>query len=578
MRITRKNFFLLIIFGLTFLGACHLPIREDENPLTLEEMYDQIRATLESTNSTGNTSQQSQNPTQTGVIEDSAIDPTKIYLHPGLPMSFDQNNDLTKYLQTDKKDDADIKVLMGSPKSDDNEITNINIWVYALAAPFYTIHDNVNQQELEELWRGERGSLGSISIIYVTESTKEAVSTILGPAEESNVTVISMEAMEDIPLDDSQALMILPFDALNKKMKVIRVDGQAPIDKDFDPLEYPLSIAIWIESDLDDHTIRIPESNYDPSLQTILVMTGVTAMTRATAYRMEIMGNQYPGQDIVDWLTSADLTHISNEVPFAANCPTPDPVQQNLIFCSSPSRVELLEYVGADIIELSGNHLLDYGLEAVNLTLKMYEERGWETYAGGWDLADSQSPAIVDHNGNRLAFLGCNSVGPPNAWASTSKPGSAPCGDFSWMTKEIQRLKEDGYLPIVTLQYAEDYTSYPSVQMAADFQMLADAGAVVVNGSQAHTPKMMAFQGESFLHYGLGNLFFDQMEVYYNDVYLSGTRDEFIDRLTFYDGDLISIELLTALLEDYARPRPMNTSEREAFLSRIFLTALEFDR
>jgi poly-gamma-glutamate synthesis protein (capsule biosynthesis protein) len=307
-------------------------------------------------------------------------------------------------------------------------------------------------------------------------------------------------------------------------------------------------------------------------------MTGVTAMTRATAYRMEIMGNQYPGQDIVDWLTSADLTHISNEVPFAANCPTPDPVQQNLIFCSSPSRVELLEYVGADIIELSGNHLLDYGLEAVNLTLKMYEERGWETYAGGWDLADSQSAAIVEHNGNRLAFLGCNSVGPPNAWASTSKPGAAPCGDFSWMTKEIQRLKEDGYLPIVTLQYAEDYTSYPSMQMAADFQMLADAGAVVVNGSQAHTPKMMAFQGESFLHYGLGNLFFDQMEVYYNDVYLSGTRDEFIDRLTFYDGDLISIELLTALLEDYARPRPMNTSEREDFLSRIFLTALEFDR
>jgi len=283
MQITRKIFFLLIILGLTFLNACHLPIREDENPVTLEEMYDHIRTTMESTKNNSNINQQSQNPTLTEVFDDSTSFPAKIFIHPGLPLSFDQNNDLTKYLQTDKKDDADIKVLMGSLKMDDNETTSENIWVYALAAPFYTIPDNVNQQELEELWRGERGSLGNISRIYVTESTKEAVSTILGPADESIVTVTSMEAIEDISLDDRQALMILPFDALNKKMKVIRVDGQAPIDKDFDPLEYPLSIAIWVESDLDDHTIWIPESNYDPNLRTILVMTGVTAMTRASA-------------------------------------------------------------------------------------------------------------------------------------------------------------------------------------------------------------------------------------------------------------------------------------------------------
>jgi poly-gamma-glutamate synthesis protein (capsule biosynthesis protein) len=145
------------------------------------------------------------------------------------------------------------------------------------------------------------------------------------------------------------------------------------------------------------------------------------------------------------------------------------------------------------------------------------------------------------------------------------------------MTDEIENLQADGYLPIVTLQYAEDYTAYPSAQMAADFQMLASAGAVIVNGSQAHTPKMMAFQDDSFLHYGLGNLFFDQMEVYYNDVYLSGTRDEFIDRLIFYDGELISIELLSALLEDYARPRPMTAVERSVFLSRIFSTASDFN-
>ena len=56
----------------------------------------------------------------------------------------------------------------------------------------------------------------------------------------------------------------------------------------------------------------------------------------------------------------------------------------------------------------------------------------------------------------------------------------------------------------------------------------------------------------------------------YGETYMPYTRDEFIDRLVFYNNRLVSVELLTAELEDYARPRPMTTAEREAFLSRIF--------
>lgn len=577
MRKTGKQTIFLLMLGLTLLSGCHLPAKDVNRPISLEQIHDQIKSTLANTAGESNINQGGEKPTQLSEQNaDNSNESIKIYLHPGLPFSYSQIFEGNQYSLVNEEEAADIKVKMGPFHASDHETLRIE-WIYVLAAPFYTILDDVNFQELSELWRGERGSISSFSRIYVTETTKAAVSTILGIADDSIVNVLSKEEMDDIPLSENQSLIILPFEDLNKKLKVILIDGEAPINTNFDPQNYSLSAAIWIETDLIDHNINLPESNYDPGLRTILVMTGVTALTRATAHRMEIMGNQYPGQDIRDWLTSADLTHISNEVPFAANCPQPDPVQQNLIFCSSPDRIELLEYVGADIIELSGNHLLDYGLEAVNLTLDMYEERDWVTYAGGWDLADSRSPALIDHNGNRLAFIGCNSVGPPNAWASTSKPGAAPCGDFSWMTDEIENLQADGYLPIVTLQYAEDYTAYPSAQMAADFQMLASAGAVIVNGSQAHTPKMMAFQDDSFLHYGLGNLFFDQMEVYYNDVYLSGTRDEFIDRLIFYDGELISIELLSALLEDYARPRPMTAVERSVFLSRIFSTASDFN-
>nr|HID15052.1 hypothetical protein [Anaerolineae bacterium] len=62
---------------------------------------------------------------------------------------------------------------------------------------------------------------------------------------------------------------------------------------------------------------------------------------------------------------------------------------------------------------------------------------------------------------------------------------------------------------------------------------------------------------------GLGNLFFDQMQSL-------ETRQEFVDRHVFYDGRHISTELLTAMLEDYARPRPMTDEEREALLRAAF--------
>jgi poly-gamma-glutamate synthesis protein (capsule biosynthesis protein) len=73
----------------------------------------------------------------------------------------------------------------------------------------------------------------------------------------------------------------------------------------------------------------------------------------------------------------------------------------------------------------------------------------------------------------------------------------------------------------------------------------------------------MEFHQGSFIHYGLGNLFFDQM-------HSLAYRQEFLDRHVFYDGRHISTELLTAMLEDFSQPRPMSTQEREQFLERIF--------
>jgi poly-gamma-glutamate synthesis protein (capsule biosynthesis protein) len=108
---------------------------------------------------------------------------------------------------------------------------------------------------------------------------------------------------------------------------------------------------------------------------------------------------------------------------------------------------------------------------------------------------------------------------------------------------------------------------------SVDFHRPAAAGAAIVSGSQSHVPLEMEFYQGAFIHYGLGNLFFGQMANQPPGPGLPlqpAVRYEFLDRHVVYDGHYISTELLTAMLEDYARPRPMTADERAAILQAYF--------
>jgi len=455
-----------------------------------------------------------------------------------------------------------------------------------LAAPFPTLTDNVNLNDLRLFWGGHRhGLFENITKLYVPENVHNILEIHWFPSASSTV-----EAYQEIPdiehLWEENAWAIVPFEKLNPRLKVISIGSLSPLHHSFEATYYPLAFTFQLIQKQDSvETISgelikaltgaIQATNRDSEKMTSLVMTGVTALVRATAYQMETKGILYPGEAIHDWLSEADLTHISNEVSFNETCPFPNPNSRMLLFCSDPKYIELFEYVGADIIELTGNHNNDslyvYGKDVVPFTLDLYEERGMKTYGGGRDLEEATSPLRITHNGNQLAFLGCNAPGPDFAWATADYGGAAPCGDYQWMITEISRLREDGILPIATLQYYEDYYNFPESHHVEDFGLLAQAGAVIVNGSQAHRPKGMAFYQDSYIDYGLGNLFFDQMGIIddYGNQILQ-TRWEKIQRHTFYDGMHLSTEILTAILEDYAQPRPMTPMERQLFLEEIF--------
>ncbi|MEW5829465.1 MAG: CapA family protein [Chloroflexota bacterium] len=449
-------------------------------------------------------------------------------------------------------------------------------WIYALAAAFPTVTDDVPAEALRRAWEGDlSGPLAGHRLI-MAGSTLEAFTAKWGPPDPLIVSAAGGDLVEAL-WSDRSVWAILPFEKITPQLKVLSLDGISPLRNDFDPVGYPLIARFHLSADQptaglsDNPAIQLPSTNRDPAKLTTLVMTGVTALVRATANKMETKGITYPAGDIRDWLVKADIAHISNEIPFAENCPPPNPYQTSLMFCSDPKYIELLEHIGADVVELTGNHFMDWGRAATLLTVEMYDEKGWPYYGGGADLADSRQPALLEHNGNRFAFIGCNPVGPGFAWATDSNPGAAPCDDYEWIKNEITRLKDEGYIVIATMQYSEYYVPWAPDNQVQDFAALAEAGATIVSGSQSHYPQVMAFHGPAFIHYGLGNLFFDQMFYTLSDgTTITETRLEFLDRHVFYDGRYLGVELLTAVLEDFARPRPMTPGERAEFLLKYF--------
>jgi len=438
-------------------------------------------------------------------------------------------------------------------------------WVYALAAPFATVTDEVTLPDLQSLWHGVANPGLPASTLVMSTETRTLLTSAWGAGNSLTVETQPESDLTERVWADETTWAILPFEQLNPRLKVIAVDGLTPLYKDLDLQRYPLAFHFSfngsgtlhprLNADLQGTSL----TNRDESKMTTLLMTGVTALSRQIAMTMNEKGVLYPAEKINSLMRSADITHTSNEASFFADCPAPRATFQR--FCSDPAYLQLLQETGVDVVELTGNHLVDYGADSLLESLALYQENGFKLYGGGENLQAASQPLLIEDHGNKLAFLGCNFVGPENDWASDSQPGSNPCSNDPNFEK-VKELTAAGYNVIYSIQFIENCEVKPLSAQRTEFRKAAAAGAVMVLGSQAHCPQGFNLADGSFIHYGLGNLFFDQM--------MNPNRLEFLDWAVFYNGRLLGVELVTAKLYDFAQPALMTPAERQQLLNWAF--------
>ena len=494
----------------------------------------------------------------------------------------------------------DILIDIKSPQSD-----SANFLIYCAVTGFFNLCSDISVSEFKSYWDGSEQSVGSISdfievgkkggkysnknsasegkvdeqknpsssstALFLTEETKKILSAVYGEPENTNIIAVNSNEIHESIENNPNSFAIVPFEELRKELKVLNIDAMSVFDKEFSYESYPFSFSVVFEGENIQKAAELKQafenifySNMDPDKMAVVNMTGVTALVRGVANRMDKKGVLYPGEKIADTLKNGDIIHTSNEISFKEDC---NAGQSGTTFCSKPEYIELLKYVGINLVELTGNHLNDFGSSFLEDTIKTYDELGWKYFGGGPNLALSRNPALYEINGNKIAFIGFNQFGPEYDWATRTNAGSAP-PDNAYFISKVKSLKDAGYSVIFTFQYEESYNYFPLDKQVEDFRMIRDAGADIVNGSQAHQPMGFEITRDGLICYGLGNIFFDQMQSI-------GTRQGIIAKHIFYDGRHISTQLIPTIIDDYCQPRLMDENENKELLRALFEASLK---
>lgn len=369
-----------------------------------------------------------------------------------------------------------------------------------------------------------------------------------------NTRVVADEQIFSELWRDRTKYSFLPIDMFDIRLRVLWVDDQ-PVD----------TIATY--------PFTLPSEEVNSVAR--VTMSGVTALTRNTRIAIDNSDIEWAASGIRDYATQSDIFHMSNEVSAVGTCPN---TNNELLggsnsFCMMPKHLELFDMLELDILELTGNHNNDYGYQAYLDTLAFYQASDYVLIGGGETPEQAQTPYITTLGDTDIAFLACNAAGPyyalanddPNLLGGT-RPGAASC-DWAWLEIIIPQLASQTDVVIVTVQYPEVEEYVPLPQQEIDFRRIADLGADVVLGTQAHKPQTYEFYNTGgstvLIHYGMGNLFFDQP--------FWGNMRFFMNTLHIADGEVKALEIYPGIIDDLARPRLMTPDERINFLHYMFI-------
>ncbi len=237
----------------------------------------------------------------------------------------------------------------------------------------------------------------------------------------------------------------------------------------------------------------------------VVSVAGDLAPIRAFSGIMEntpedIFGNLLPG------LVEADLTIVNLECPLSN---MGRPVQKSgSVFKGKKAHIKALEAVPFDAVTLANNHVLDYGVQAFEDTLKTLDNAQIKRVGAGKDIKEAFAPLILEKKGIRIGVINF-SEGEDLTAADEDSPGVAGW-DLDFVCARVKSLKGKVDCIMVIAHCGIEYIPFPPPYVNQAFERVADAGADIVIAHHPHVPQGVRFYNQVPIFFSLGNFVFYQ--------------------------------------------------------------------
>lgn len=184
-----------------------------------------------------------------------------------------------------------------------------------------------------------------------------------------------------------------------------------------------------------------------------------------------------------------------------------------------PANVDCLTAAHIDCCVLANNHVLDWGREGLEETLRVVRQAGLHTAGAGADGDEAWAPAMLPlAGGARMLVFACgtSSSGIPAGWSAAPKrSGVALLPDLSDATArlladDVTRRRAPGDLVLVSIHWGGNW-GLDVPEAHRDFaHRLIDLGAAdVVHGHSSHHPLPIEVYRSKLILYGCGDLIND---------------------------------------------------------------------
>lgn len=236
-----------------------------------------------------------------------------------------------------------------------------------------------------------------------------------------------------------------------------------------------------------------------------LVIAGDLA-PRARAQEM-LDNNNYFGcfKDVKNILAGFDYAIVN----FETNIPTPysQPIEKNgPNLKTTPEVIDLIKYLGFNVVTLANNHFYDYGDDAVNNTISLLDRADIRHVGGGRNITEARKILFLKKDNETIALI--NACEHEFSIANDTHGGSYGIDPIK-IYQDIKLAKEQADYIIVIIHGGHEHFQLPSLRMQEWYRFFIEVGAdVVVNHHQHCFSGMEEYKGKP-IYYGLGNFLFD---------------------------------------------------------------------